>query len=90
MSQRKARAARQAAGFVKVAKQPTPIIDAAYIQNPVSYDPIKREYVYRSGKQVRAYLRKRIGDEATLALESELQEMFAARVATEEEDVDQA
>ena len=76
MSERQARAARKAnGGFVRHQKQPTPIIDAAYIQAPVEYDPVKAEYRYRSGKQVRAYLAKRGVD--VDALEGELNDLVA-------------
>ena len=76
MSGSRAKAQRKAAGgFVKHQKQPTPIIDAAYIQAPVSYDPVKREYRYRSGKQVRAYLERRGID--TTQLKAELEDIMA-------------
>lgn len=83
MSQRQARAARKATGWVRHQKQPTPIIDAAYIQAPVDYDPVKREYRYRSGKQVRAYLAKRGVD--VVALEGELNDIMANGLPTADE-----
>jgi hypothetical protein len=80
MSQRRARAARKAAGgFKRHQKQPTPIIDAAYIQAPVGYDDLKREYRYRSGKQLRKYLAKRGID--TVQLEEALNYILDERVA---------
>lgn len=84
MSQRKARAARKAqGGLVRHQKQPTPIIDAAYIQAPVGYDAVKREYTYRSPKQVRRYLERRGLD--TVALEAELEDIMASYVAAAED-----
>jgi hypothetical protein len=82
MSQRQARAARKAAGTVKHRKQPTPIIDAAYIQAPVGYDDVKREYKYRSGKQLRRYLEKRGID--TVQLEEALNYILDERIALAE------
>ncbi len=75
MSGSRAKAERKAAGgFVRHQTQPTPIIDAAYIQAPVGYDAVKHEYTYRSPKQVRRYLARRGLDVA--ALEDELNELF--------------
>lgn len=82
MSQRQARAARKAqGGLVRHQKQPTPIIDAAYIQAPVDYDPIKREYRYRSGGQVRRYLERRGID--TTQLKAELEDLVASGLPEE-------
>jgi hypothetical protein len=93
MSERQARAARKAAGWVRHRKQPTPIIDSAYIQAPVGYDDLKKEYRYRSGKQLRRYLARRGID--TVQLEEALNHILderialaeAAEKAAEEEDV---
>lgn len=82
MSGRRAKALRRAAGNPpKKAKTPTPILDASYIQAPVSYDPVKREYRYRSGKQVRKYLGRRGVDVA--ALGAELEALMAEFVEAE-------
>jgi hypothetical protein len=74
VSGRKARAARQAAGFVKKPKAPTPILEMSYIQAPVGYESDGRTPRYRSGKQVRRYLARRGVD--TVALEEELNLLF--------------
>lgn len=71
MSQKKARQKRQAEGWVRHQKQPTAILDAGYIQLPVGYDAVKREYIYRSPSQVKAYLKRRGVDVETLAEELE-------------------
>jgi hypothetical protein len=84
MSGRRAKAIRRAAGNPpKPVKQPTALIDASYVQMPVDYDPVKREYRYRSGKQVRKYLARRGVDVDTL--EQELQAIMASYVAAEAE-----
>lgn len=77
MSGRRAKALRKAAGNPpKKRKQKTPIIDASYIQAPVRYDFTKAEWVYRSSKQVRKYLVRRMGEEAVAKLEIELKDLF--------------
>jgi glutamate formiminotransferase len=76
VSGRRAKALRrEQGGFKKKQKQPTPILESSYIQAPVGYDPIEREYIYRSGKQVRKYLARRGVDVA--ALEAELNALVA-------------
>lgn len=78
MSQRRARAQRQAqGGHVKHQKVPTPLIERSYIQAPVGYDPVKREYRYRSGKRVRRFLEYYGVD--TEALKEELEALMAIK-----------
>ena len=92
MSQRQARAARKAQGWVRHRKEPTPIIDAAYIQAPVGYDDVKREYKYRSGKSLRRYLARRGIDTVQLeeALNHILDERIALAKAAEEAEAEAA
>lgn len=76
MSGRRAKALRRAAGNPpKKRKEKTPIIDASYIQAPVGYNP-DGTLRYRSSKQVRKYLVRRMGEEAVDKLEVELKELF--------------
>lgn len=84
MSGRRAKALRrEQGGFKKKQKTPTPILDSSYIQAPVRYDDVKRELVYRSGKQIRKYLARRGVDVA--ALEAELNALVAEVNAEAEE-----
>lgn len=83
MSGKRARALRKAAGNPpKPRKQPTPLLERSYIQAPVAVDPLKKEYTYRSGKQVRRFLEARGVD--TEALAAELTALMA-EVEDEEE-----
>ena len=91
MSQKQARRKRQAeGGLVRHRKQPTPILESSYIQAPVDYDPVKREYRYRSPKQVRAYLVKRVGAETVDALQEELEALMEAGIPELEEEQESA
>jgi hypothetical protein len=82
VSGKRARAYRAAAGGLKrPQKAPTALIERSYIQAPVSYDPVKREYTYRSGGQVRRFLAYYGVD--VDALQGELQAFMAAKVAEE-------
>jgi hypothetical protein len=85
VSGRRAKALRRAAGNpVKPAKTPTPLLERSYIQAPVGYDPVEREYRYRSGKQVRRFLAARGVDVEALA--AELEAYAAERAALEDEE----
>lgn len=78
MSGRRAKALRRAAGNPpKKPKEKSPIIDASYIQAPVGINP-DGTYRYRSSKQVRKYLVRRLGEEAVAKLEVELKDLFNA------------
>lgn len=82
MSGRRAKALRRAAGNPpKKAKVPTALLDMSYIHAPVGYDAVKREYRYRSGKQVRKYLARRGVD--VVALEAELEALLPELIEAE-------
>lgn len=85
MSQKQQRRARQAqGGLVRHQKQPTAILDAGYIQAPVGIDPVTKQFRYRSPKQVKAYLTKRVGAETVAALTAELEALMPELEAEEE------